>query len=377
MKAIYPLSADPVHKGHLNNIEVALDMFDEVHVAIGINGNKKYTFNIAERQMFVEKTLETYLKDTSRVTIGVFDGLMKNYALQNGYNHIIRGVRNGNDFGFESALSSYHEQYGLQTILLPTKENIASFSSTLVKEVAQFGGFVNEYVHPIVKESLEKKLGNRYLVSVTGSMGSGKSTFCRNLVEYSKEHASENNGIIVNHIDIDRVVKSIYSGNNVLHKQVRQKIIENFGEEMFDANGINRKNAAKIVFNDPIKEKLWSSILAKPLMVELEETLRTMKGVVLLDAAYIVEKGLLPLTNYNVMLVNCDDEVRYERIMARDGLTRDETICRTKIQLPQDARKDKILEEQKVVNYGTIYNIDTTTDVNYKEVLESLVSKIK
>ncbi|MGV8086614.1 MAG: pantetheine-phosphate adenylyltransferase [Candidatus Woesearchaeota archaeon] len=376
MKAIYPLSADPVHKGHIYNIEAAIEMFGEVHVVIGVNGSKNYLFNVDERKSFLEKTISTYLPDSSHVTIGSFDGLMKNYALMNGYTHIVKGVRNEKDFDFENSLAKYHTQYGLQTILLPAKEELSNLSSTLVKEVVKLGGFVNEYVHPSVKEALEKKLGQKYLVAVTGSMGSGKTTFCKNLVNYANTHSTENNGIKFTHIDVDRVVKSIYSGNNPMHQKTRQEIIKNFGEEMFDENGINRKKAAEVIFNDSDKEKLWANILRKPLMIELEEIIRKSTGVVLLDAAYIVEKGMLPLTNYNVILVGCDEELRYKRIMDRDGLNKNETICRTKIQLSQNDRREKIIEEQKSINHGTLYDIDTTNEVDFSKIMKSLTDKL-
>ena len=64
-------------------------------------------------------------------------------------------------------------------------------------------------------------------------------------------------------------------------------------------------------------------------------------------------------------------------IMKRDGLSKEDTICRTKIQLPQDERKSVILEQQNSVNYGKLYEIDTTNDVNYGEVVKSLIKDFK
>jgi pantetheine-phosphate adenylyltransferase len=371
MKAIFPLSADPIHKGHIHIIEAAAKLFDEVHVAIGENGSKGYTFSTEERLYLAHKTISTYIPDNSRIIVESFDGSLKNHALLNGYTCIVRGARNEKDFSSENVLSKYHEQYGLQTIVIPATDKLSDVSSTLVRELVKVGGFVNDYVHPAVKQSLEERLGDRSIIAVAGSMGSGKSTFCRNLIEYAKTYTP---GITINHIDIDKVVKSIYSGSAPLHQQVREEIKKNFGDDMFDANGINRKKASEIMFNNPEKEKLWTDILKKPLIIELEELIHSYHGIVLLDAAYIVEKNLLPLTNYNVMLVNCDDALRYERIMNRDHLDASQVACRTKIQLPHDERKRLIIEQQNRMNHGKLYEIDTTHDVDFGSVMASLIS---
>lgn len=368
-KAIFPLSADPMHKGHIYEIESALAMFDQVHVIIGENSSKKYLFSISEREYLAGQSIRHFIRDEneqSRVTVGTLDGLLSTYSLINGYKHIIRGARNTKDFEYEQSIAEVFLELGIQTIILPSDNKLKAISSTWIKELSRYGAFVHQYVAPLVKQSLEERLSGRSIIGVTGSMGAGKSTFCKNLVDYARKNSS----LEIDHIDIDKMVHSIYNGKEELYASTRRILESEFGPEMFDENGINRKKSAEILFKDPELEKRWTRLLTVPFMTKLETEINKRTGIILIDAAYIVEKGMMPLVNNNIILVTCHESKRLERIKKRDNLSEKEIECRTGLQLNPDVRKSNILKIQENDNQGYFY--EYKNDNNYDEVIKEL-----
>jgi pantetheine-phosphate adenylyltransferase len=366
MKSLYPLSADPMHEGHIRNIEYAAQLFENVHVLIGTNNSKKYLFNIDERLALAQKSIDTYIKDSSRITIGTLDGLLSTYAQIHGYSCIIRGARNQRDFEYEKNIAEINSGYGLTTVIFPSDKDTDIISSTMIKELVQCGGFVNDYVAPAVKQSLEERLCKRTLIGVTGSMGAGKSTFCREILDYSKKHSD----LSIYHLDVDFMVRSIYTGQEEIYSAARDSLKKEFGEDMFTKTGINRKKAAEALFRNPQNEKRWSEILKKAFMTKLETEVRDKQGIILIDAAYLVEKRMMHLVNNNIILVTCDETERFSRIMNRDNLSKEDIECKTGLQLSQEERRKKILEIQDNQKYGFFYEYQN--DRNYGKVIREL-----
>jgi len=367
--AVYPLSADPIHYGHLSNVTAAVTsgLFDEVVVALGHNPTKKYLFNLEERLDLAKRTVEAAGLDKTKVRVESFTGLLRNYAILNGADFIVKGCRNGTDWDYENLLSEFNDEYGLQTLVLPAKKELRNLSSTYVKAIAVEGGLVHELVHPATKQALEEKLRGVSLVGVTGNMGAGKSTFCNEIVEYAK-----NKDVEIHHVDFDKLVHSLWQGDSPLANKVKEKLVDAFGEGVFDSPELNRKKLAGIVFGDDAKRKQLADIVYMPALLKLEEEVRKMKGVVLVDAAYFTEYNMLPLVNYNVVVVGCEKQERLNRILKRDGLTKEQLEAKVKAQHSPELRKQLIKKAQEKQHYGFYHEVDSTNKVNFEDVLAKL-----
>ena len=153
--AVYPGSFDPVTNGHIDVIKRALTIFDKVIVAVGDNPGKGPTFTTEERvEMLKEST-----KDLKNLEIDSFKGLLLDYVKNKSSSIIIRGLRAVSDFEFEfqRALMNRVVEKEIETIFIMTKENYVYLNSSIVKEMAMFGGKVNGLVPEIVEKKLREK----------------------------------------------------------------------------------------------------------------------------------------------------------------------------------------------------------------------------
>jgi len=140
----------------------------------------------------------------------------------------------------------------------------------------------------------------------------------------------------------------------------------------FDGKVLDRKKLSGIVFGNSEKRRELSEILKVPALIGFENALREMSGIVMVDAAYFTEYGMLPLVNYNTILVGCDEGERYRRVLERDGMTRKEVEAKTKSQHSHELRRRKILDNQRKVDHGFFYEVDTTCEVDYGMILSEL-----
>lgn len=153
--AIYPGSFDPVTFGHLDILERAAVLFDKVVIALAINPGKKPLFSLEERRdMILEAT--THLPN---VEIAETEGLMVDFARQIGAVALIRGLRAVSDFEYEfqMALMNRKLEPRLITVFLMPHDNYTYLNSTIVREVANFGGDVSQFVPPGVARRLKEK----------------------------------------------------------------------------------------------------------------------------------------------------------------------------------------------------------------------------
>lgn len=153
--AIFPGTFDPPTMGHEDLIRRSLSLADEVVVAIGDNVAKQSLFTIAERL----ELLRAMIGSWPGVEIATFSGLLADFARDRGAHLIVRGLRAVADFEFElqRALMNRHLNGQLETVFLAPATNLTFVSSTLVREVARFGGDVGALVPPVVGEALRKK----------------------------------------------------------------------------------------------------------------------------------------------------------------------------------------------------------------------------
>jgi len=153
--AIYPGTFDPVTKGHLDILERAIAIFDKVIVTLGINPNKKPLFTAEERM----ELLKDAVKDYKNVEIAVFDGLLVEFARKNSAVAIIRGLRALSDFEYEFQMALMNKKLAdeIHTVFLMPNEKYTYLNSSIVRNLAQFGTDVTDFVTPLVNERLKEK----------------------------------------------------------------------------------------------------------------------------------------------------------------------------------------------------------------------------
>ncbi len=144
MKTIlFPGSFDPFTLGHANLVERALVLFDEVVIAIGINEQKSGWIPVEERLC----ALREYYKEDVRVRVESYSGLTSDFAHSIGANAILRGVRSFKDFEYEMQMADVNRQLtGIETVCLFTEPQLASVSSSLVRELAHFGKDITAFL---------------------------------------------------------------------------------------------------------------------------------------------------------------------------------------------------------------------------------------
>lgn len=155
MKAVYPGSFDPISNGHFDIIKRAAKLFDELHIVISYNIQKKCSFSVSERMEMLKKIC----KDIPNIIITSYDGLVVSYCKENNINVIIRGMRNYSDYENEFTLFQYNRDIypGVETILLmPTTKN-QIVSSSAIKELVTFGHPIDKYVPKCLVEEITAK----------------------------------------------------------------------------------------------------------------------------------------------------------------------------------------------------------------------------
>jgi pantetheine-phosphate adenylyltransferase len=157
-KAIYPGFFDPITNGHLSIIQRALEIFDNLIIAILNNPQKKPLFTVEERMCMIRETV----KSMKNVEVDTFGGLLVDYAVQKGSNVVLRGLRALSDFEYEfqMALMNRKLNRNVQSIFLMTDYKWFYTSSTIIKEAASFGGDVSGLVPKLVNEKLKEKFAN-------------------------------------------------------------------------------------------------------------------------------------------------------------------------------------------------------------------------
>jgi pantetheine-phosphate adenylyltransferase len=156
IRAIYPGSFDPLTHGHLDLIERASQIFDQLVVAVLTNLEKAPLFSIEERvEMLREVTA-----GMPNVSVDTFSGLLVNYAMKKKARVILRGIRAFTDYEYElqMALMNRQLQPNLETVFLTPAEAYSHISSRLVKEIFQHGGSVSGLVPPVVEQRLRQKV---------------------------------------------------------------------------------------------------------------------------------------------------------------------------------------------------------------------------
>ena len=153
--AVYPGSFDPPTKGHEDLVRRSLALADRVIVAVAVNVSKQPLFSVEERLTMLREAVG----DDPRVSFESFHGLLADFARQVGATTIVRGLRAVSDFEYEFQMALMNRQLhpSLETVFLVPALDLTYLSSSLVREVARFGGDVSALVHPTVAAALARR----------------------------------------------------------------------------------------------------------------------------------------------------------------------------------------------------------------------------
>ena len=152
--AIFPGSFDPITNGHLDIVLRALPLFDEIIVAIGVNTQKKYLFSLEDRVQWIQEVF----KNEPKVTVENYTGLTINYCKNRGAKYILRGIRSAADFEYEKTIAHLNNtmEPSIETVLILSKSELSSVSSTIVREIIIGHGDVSKFIPASIVPSITK-----------------------------------------------------------------------------------------------------------------------------------------------------------------------------------------------------------------------------
>jgi len=157
-RAVCPGTFDPVTNGHIDIVARASTLFDEVVVGVGVNKSKSRLFSADERIAMLERAC----RDFDHVTVAGFSGLLTDFCQAQGIHAIVKGLRAVSDFDYELQMAQMNASLAdVETVFVPTSPEYSFLASSLVKEVAMFGGDVSGLVPDFVHEQLAARLAER------------------------------------------------------------------------------------------------------------------------------------------------------------------------------------------------------------------------
>ncbi len=147
--ALFPGSFDPITLGHVNIVERAIPLFDEIILAVGENAEKHYLFPLAQRMEWMKETFT----DHPNIRVVSYQGLTVDFAKTSGANFLLRGLRNPADFEFEKAIAQANREMmpELETVFLLTSARWAFISSSIVRDVIKNNGDYRRFVPDSVR----------------------------------------------------------------------------------------------------------------------------------------------------------------------------------------------------------------------------------
>ena len=154
-EAIYAGSFDPITKGHIDIIQKSSKVFDRIHVVIMINSQKKYAFSLEERLEMIRNATKEF---GDKVVVDSYCGLLVNYCEEKGIYTVVRGLRAMTDFDYEfqMALTNRSLDERVESVMFVADSNYTYISSSVVKEIASYGGDISFMVDPYVEKKLKE-----------------------------------------------------------------------------------------------------------------------------------------------------------------------------------------------------------------------------
>ncbi|MEI6731797.1 MAG: pantetheine-phosphate adenylyltransferase [archaeon] len=371
VRAMYAFSGDPITYGHVDVVKRAAGMFSDLIVGIGVNPDKKYTFSLDERLEMAQRTLT----GIPNVTVLAFKGLLIDYALEEGVDFVVRGFRSASDIEYEmNIIRANRSQWdNVDVCFLPANDSKVHISSSTTKNLQKEQGDVHNYVTSYVKQRLEERVSEQYVLGITGTMGAGKSYVGDKFVELGKSR-----GVNVHNVDLDKIGHQILGElMNPFYIETRKKIVDAFGPIVRRTDGfIDRKELGKIVFNDKDALHTLDEIMYEPMLLRTKREMHGKKGLILLNAALLAEANWSYLCNHNSVLVNCDKASQVRRLKSR-GLSDEQLERRVASQYDFDKKKKTLQEAMARDNNGTIIEIDNSDGMdNIENAFEQVIQAL-
>lgn len=361
--ALFTGSFDPMTKGHLDLIKRSSQIFGNVIVAVGDNPAKKYLFSKDERVSFIEKNVA----DCENVSvISLPNGKL---AADLAYEHdavIIKGVRINADFDYEKMMheiNHLHNQ-GVDTMIFPSQSQLNHISSSATKEICKLNGNTEDFVTFDVKSALEKRLVNQVRVTVTGTIGAGKSSVVKEIEKINDTFSA------VHNIDLDVIAHDIlFSRKEPVYVKLREQLASSLNVSTWD-----RKNVGDRVFNFPKLREILNSALRQPMLTRIRGELQGKEGLIIFNGALIAEADWLYLSNNNVALLDVNVFEQRKRLFKR-GYTEDQIGRRLSAQLSTKQKVDLINKSIHKHNYGQVKIFDTSFET-IKSTAEKIIQYI-
>ncbi|MDX1684694.1 MAG: pantetheine-phosphate adenylyltransferase [Saprospiraceae bacterium] len=142
--AVFPGSFDPITIGHIDLVNRALPLFDQIIIAIGINSKKKTFFTLEQRTDWIKEVF----KNNEKISVESFEGLTVDFCERKNARYLLRGLRNASDFDYEKTISQINHIVGkkIETIFLISKPELSHVSSSIVREIIGAGGDVSVFL---------------------------------------------------------------------------------------------------------------------------------------------------------------------------------------------------------------------------------------
>ncbi len=156
LTAVYPGTFDPITRGHEDLVRRAVRLFDRVIVAVAESRNKQPFFAVEERLAMAREVLA----DVPKVQVEGFSGLLIDFVAQQGAIAVLRGLRAASDFEYEFQLAGMNRNLkpDIETLFLTPSDQYMFISASMIREIAQLGGDVSPFVHPLVAARLSEKI---------------------------------------------------------------------------------------------------------------------------------------------------------------------------------------------------------------------------
>lgn len=161
-RCVYTGSFDPLTNGHLDILDQAVELFDEIIVAIGVHPGKTPLFSFEERAALIRETIAG-APHAARIRVVSFSGLAVDAARAEGAIALLRGLRDGTDLDYEMQMSGMNGVMApdIYTVFLPARPSVRPITATLVRQIAAMGGDVSPFVPASVSEALQSKIALR------------------------------------------------------------------------------------------------------------------------------------------------------------------------------------------------------------------------
>ncbi|MHB1145610.1 MAG: pantetheine-phosphate adenylyltransferase [Thiobacillus sp.] len=156
LTAVYPGTFDPITRGHEDLVRRAVRLFDRVIVAVAESRNKRTFFSMEERVAMARDVLA----DVPKVRVEGFSGLLIDFVAEQGAIAVLRGLRAASDFEYEFQLAGMNRNLkpDIETLFLTPSDQYMFISASMIREIAQLGGDVTPFVHPLVVQRLNEKI---------------------------------------------------------------------------------------------------------------------------------------------------------------------------------------------------------------------------